>query len=184
MNLPFKDKKFVFLLLSVSIVVVLEILSLLGIDLPMPYAPFIFCLFIIGIGHEVILNGLQSLIKLNFSSINLLMTIAVIAALYLGQYPEAAVVIVLYVLGERLEDIGLENSKSALDQLIQSVPKTAFVKSEQQNIPIESIKIGTIIQIKAGDIIPLDGKISFGESMIDESAITGEPIAKEKQIGD
>lgn len=184
MNLPFKDKKFLFLLLSVSIVIVLEILSLLGIDLPMPYAPFIFCIFIIGIGHEVILNGLQSLIKFNFSSINLLMTIAVIAALYLGQYPEAAVVIVLYVLGERLEDIGLENSKSALDQLIQSVPKTAFVKSEQRSIPIESIKIGTIIQIKAGDIIPLDGKISFGESMIDESAITGEPIAKEKQIGD
>ncbi|MFA9188055.1 cation-translocating P-type ATPase [Flavobacterium sp. FBOR7N2.3] len=184
MNLPFKDKKFLFLLLSVSIVVALEILSLVGIHLPMPYAPFIFCLFIIGIGHEVILNGLQSLIKLNFSSINLLMTIAVIAALYLGQYPEAAVVIVLYVLGERLEDIGLENSKSALDQLIQSVPKTAFVKSEQQNVAIDNIKIGTIIQIKAGDIIPLDGKISFGESMIDESAITGEPIAKEKQIGD
>jgi Cd2+/Zn2+-exporting ATPase len=184
MNLPFKDKKFLFLLLSVSIVIVLEILSLLGIDLPMPYAPFIFCIFIIGIGHEVILNGLQSLIKFNFSSINLLMTIAVIAALYLGQYPEAAVVIVLYVLGERLEDIGLENSKSALDQLIQSVPKTAFVKSEQKSIPIDSIQIGTIIQIKAGDIIPLDGKISFGESMIDESAITGEPIAKEKQIGD
>jgi len=184
MNLPFKDKKFLFLLLSVSIVIVLEILSLLGIDLPMPYAPFIFCIFIIGIGHDVILNGLQSLIKFNFSSINLLMTIAVIAALYLGQYPEAAVVIVLYVLGERLEDIGLENSKSALDQLIQSVPKTAFVKSEQQNISIDSIQIGTIIQIKAGDIIPLDGKISFGESMIDESAITGEPIAKEKQVGD
>lgn len=184
MNLPFKDKKFLFLLLSVSIVIVLEILSLLGINLPMPYAPFIFCIFIIGIGHEVILNGLQSLIKFNFSSINLLMTIAVIAALYLGQYPEAAVVIVLYVLGERLEDIGLENSKSALDQLIQSVPKTAFVKSEQQNVPIDNIQIGTIIQIKAGDIIPLDGKISFGESMIDESAITGEPIAKEKQIGD
>ena len=184
MNLPFKDKKFLFLLLSVSIVIVLEILSLLGIDLPMPYAPFIFCIFIIGIGHEVILNGLQSLIKFNFSSINLLMTIAVIAALYLGQYPEAAVVIVLYVLGERLEDIGLENSKSALDQLIQSVPKTAFVKSEQKSVPIDNIQIGTIIQIKAGDIIPLDGKISFGESMIDESAITGEPIAKEKQIGD
>jgi len=184
MNLPFKDKKFLFLLLSVSIVIVLEILSLLGIDLPMPYAPFIFCIFIIGIGHEVILNGLQSLIKFNFSSINLLMTIAVIAALYLGQYPEAAVVIVLYVLGERLEDIGLENSKSALDQLIQSVPKMAFVKSEQKSVPIDNIQIGTIIQIKAGDIIPLDGKISFGESMIDESAITGEPIAKEKQIGD
>jgi len=184
MNLPFKDKKFLFLLLSVGIVIVLEILSLLGIHLPMPYAPFIFCTFIIVIGHEVILNGLKSLIKLNFSSINLLMTIAVIAALYLGEYPEAAVVIVLYVLGERLEDIGLENSKSALDELIQSVPKTAFVKKVNKEVPIDEIEIGTVIQIKAGSIIPLDGKITFGDSMIDESAITGEPIAKEKQVGD
>jgi Zn2+/Cd2+-exporting ATPase len=184
MNLPFKDKKFLFLLLSVSIVIVLEILSLLGIHIPMPYAPFIFCTFIIIIGHEVMLKGLQSLLKLNFSSINLLMTIAVIAALYLGEYPEAAVVIVLYVLGERLEDIGLENSKSALDELIQSVPKTAFVKTSNQEIEIDKIKIGTIIQIKPGAIIPLDGKITLGDSMIDESAITGEPIAKEKQLGD
>lgn len=184
MNLPFKDKKFLFLLLSVCIVIVLEILSLLGIHLPMPYAPFIFCAFIIIIGHEVILNGLKSLIKLNFSSINLLMTIAVIAALYLGEYPEAAVVIVLYVLGERLEDIGLENSKSALDELIQSVPKTAFVKTINQEVLLEKIEIGTIIQIKPGAIIPLDGKITLGDSMIDESAITGEPIAKEKQVGD
>ncbi|HTG65329.1 MAG TPA: cation-translocating P-type ATPase, partial [Flavobacterium sp.] len=184
MNLPFKDKKFVFLLLSVGIVIVLEILSLLGIHLPMPYAPFVFCTFIIIIGHEVILNGLRAIIKLNFSSINLLMTIAVIAALYLEEYPEAAVVIVLYVLGERLEDIGLENSKSALDDLIQSIPKTAFVKKLNKEVPIDQIEIGTIIQVKTGNIIPLDGKITFGESLIDESAITGEPIAKEKQAGD
>ncbi|MEY2868034.1 MAG: hypothetical protein RIR01_448 [Bacteroidota bacterium] len=184
MNLPLKDRKFVFLLLSVSTVIILEILSLLGIHLPMPYAPFIFCSFIILIGHEVILKGIQSLFKFNFSSINLLMTIAVIAALYLGEYPEAAVVIVLYVLGERLEDIGLENSKSALDELIKSTPKTAFVKKLNCEIPVDQIEIGTTIQIKAGEIIPLDGKITFGESLIDESAITGEPTAKEKQMGD
>lgn len=184
MNLPFKDKKFLFLLLSVGIVITLEILSLLGVHLPIPYAPFVFCSFIILIGHNVILNGFQSLLKLNFSSINLLMTIAVIAALYLGEYPEAAVVIVLYVLGERLEDIGIENSKSALDELIQSTPKTAFVKKQNQEIPIDQIEIGTIILVKNGAIIPLDGKITFGECLIDQSAITGEPIAKEKQTGD
>jgi Cd2+/Zn2+-exporting ATPase len=78
----------------------------------MPYAPFIFALFVIG-GHTVLLNGVKAIFKLKFS-INLLMTIAVVAALF-GRIPEAAVVIVLYVLGERLEDIGLENSKSALD---------------------------------------------------------------------
>ncbi|MGM8363346.1 heavy metal translocating P-type ATPase [Flavobacterium sp. ARAG 55.4] len=184
MNLPLKDKKFIFLLLCVTIVIILEILSLLGIHLPMPYEPFVFSAFIIIIGHEVILKGLQSLLKLNFSSINLLMTIAVIAALYLGQYPEAAVVIVLYVLGERLEDIGLENSKSALNKLIKSIPKTAFVKTENKEIPIEEIETGSIIQIKAGEIIPLDGEITWGTSLIDESAITGEPIAKDKQPGD
>ncbi|MFL9832366.1 cation-translocating P-type ATPase [Flavobacterium sp. ST-87] len=184
MNLPLKDKKFIFLLLCVTIVIILEILSLLGIHLPMPYEPFVFSAFIIIIGYEVILKGLQSLLKLNFSSINLLMTIAVIAALYLGQYPEAAVVIVLYVLGERLEDIGLENSKSALNKLIKSIPKTAFVKTENKEIPIEEIEPGSIIQIKAGEIIPLDGEITWGTSLIDESAITGEPIAKDKQPGD
>jgi Cd2+/Zn2+-exporting ATPase len=72
--------------------------------------------------YHVLLNGVKAIFKLKFSSINLLMTIAVVAAFF-GRIPEAAVVIVLYVLGERLEDIGLENSKSALDQLVNRAPK-------------------------------------------------------------
>ena len=171
-------------MISVGLVIILEILSLLDIHIPMPFAPYVFLVFIIGIGHGVLLNGFKAIYKLKFSSINLLMTIAVIAAFYLREYPEAAVVIVLYVLGERLEDIGLENSKSALDNLISQVPKTAFVKPEQKAIPINKIEIGTIIQIKPGEMIPLDGKIISGETMVDEAAITGEPIPKEKQTGD
>jgi Cd2+/Zn2+-exporting ATPase len=96
----------------------------------------------------------------------------------LGEYPEAAVVIVLYVLGERLEDIGLENSKSALDQLVNRAPKTAFVKLENKNIPVNKVTVGTIIQVKPGEMIPLDGKIISGETTVDEAAITGEPIQK------
>jgi Cd2+/Zn2+-exporting ATPase len=184
MKLPFHDKKFLYLMLSVGIVIILEILSLLGIHIPMPYAPFIFSIFIIGIGYSVLTNGLKAIIKLEFSSINLLMTIAVIAAFYLEEYPEAAVVIVLYVLGERLEDIGLENSKSALDELIRQVPKTAFVKYKNNEIPVNLIQIGTIIQVRPGEMIPLDGKIISGETMVDEAAISGEPIPKDKHIGD
>ena len=183
MKLPIQDNKFLFLLSSVTIVIILEILSIIGLDIPMPYAPFIFALFVIGIGHTVLLNGVKAIIKLKFSSINLLMTIAVIAAFYLGEYPEAAVVIVLYVLGERLEDIGLENSKSALDQLVNRAPKTAFVKLENKNIPVNKVTIGTIIQVKPGEMIPLDGKIISGETTVDEAAITGEPIPKDKRPG-
>src|SRR5690349_5788930 len=100
LQLPFKDRKFVFLLVSVILVIALEILSLAGIDIPMPFAPMVFGAFILGIGHDVLWQGIKALAKLNFSSINLLMTIAVIAAFYLGEYPEAAVVIVLYTLSE------------------------------------------------------------------------------------
>jgi Cd2+/Zn2+-exporting ATPase len=131
MKLPIKDKKFLFLLSAIIIVVALEILSIIGIHIPMPYAPFVFAAFILGIGYNVLWNGVKAIFKLQFSSINLLMTIAVIGAFYLGEYPEAAVVIVLYVLGERLEDIGIENSKSALDELVSKAPKTAFVKSQK-----------------------------------------------------
>jgi Cd2+/Zn2+-exporting ATPase len=184
MTLPIQDNKFLFLLSSVTIVIILEILSIIGLHIPMPYAPFVFAAFIIGIGHEVLLNGIKAIFKLKFSSINLLMTIAVVAAFYLGEYPEAAVVIVLYVLGERLEDIGLENSKSALDQLVNTVPKTAFVKSENKNIPVNKVAVGTIIQVKPGEMIPLDGKIISGETTVDEAAITGEPIPKDKHPGD
>jgi len=184
MKIPINDNKFLILLSAIVIVVALEILSIIGIHLPMPYAPFIFAIFILGIGYNVLWNGVKAMFKLQFSSINLLMTIAVIGAFYLGEYPEAAVVIVLYVLGERLEDIGIEHSKSALDELISKAPKTAFVKTENASIAIDKIAIGTIIQVKPGEMIPLDGKIISGETTVDEAAITGEPIPKDKHKGD
>ena len=87
MKLPFNDKKFLFLLSAITIVVALEILSIIGIHIPMPYSPFVFTIFILGIGYNVLWNGVKAIFKLQFSSINLLMTIAVIGAFYLGEYP-------------------------------------------------------------------------------------------------
>lgn len=184
LKLPFKDRKFILLLTGVIAVIILEILSLSGIHIPMPYAPYVFALFVLGIGYNVLWNGMKSLFKLNFGSINLLTLIAVAGAFYLGEYPEAAVVIVLYVLGERLEDIGIENSKTALDELVSRSPKTATVKLTGESLLIDRIPIGSIIQVKPGELIPLDGKITSGETTIDEAAITGEPIPKDKHKDD
>lgn len=184
MKLPINDKKFIFLLVAITIVIALEVLSIIGINIPMPYAPFIFAFFILTIGYKVLWSGINAVFKLQFSNINLLMLIAVIGAFYLNEFPEAAVLVVLYVLGERLEDIGIENSKSALDELVSKAPKTAFVKTENANVPIDKIAVGTIIQVKAGEMIPLDGKIISGETTVDEAAITGEPIPKDKHTGD
>jgi Cd2+/Zn2+-exporting ATPase len=184
MRFPFDDKKFIFLLVTVIIAITLEILSLSGISLPFPYSLFIYGLFILSVGYNVLWNGAKALFKLNFGSINLLMLIAVVAAFYLKEYPEATVVIVLYVLGEKLEDIGIEHSMSALDNLISTSPKMAFVKESGENIPIENVKIGTIVQVKPYNRIPLDGLVESGETSIDESSITGEPIPVIKIKGD
>jgi len=184
MKLPLHDKKFLFLLIAVMLVMALEILSLTGIRLPMPYAPFVFAAFILAIGYNVLWTGLKALIKLQFSSINLLMTIAVIAAFYLGEYPEAAVVIVLYTLSEQLEELGIKSSKAALDELVSKSPKTATLKDGNKELPIDMVEQGSIIQIKPGEFIPLDGKIVSGSTTVDEAAITGEPIPKDKHEGD
>jgi Cd2+/Zn2+-exporting ATPase len=184
MRLPFHDRKFLILLMAVILVIGLEILSLTGIHIAAPYEPFVFLAFILGIGYPVIRSGVKALVKLNFSSISLLMVIAVAGAYYLGEYPEAAVVIVLYVLGERLEEIGIVNSKSALEKLVSDSPKTAVIKETGKEELIDKIRPGTIIRIKPHSMIPLDGVITFGESAVDEATITGEAIPRDKALGD
>ncbi len=184
MKLPLNDKKFIFLLVAVFLSVTLEVLSITGINIPMPYAPFIYGAFIITIGYEVLWSGIKSLLRLKIGSINLLMLIAVCAAFYLQEYPEAAVVIVLYVLGEKLEDIGIDNSMSALNDLVNNTPKVATLEETGEVVPIEQIEIGTIVLVKPHDLIPIDGVIEAGSTAIDESSITGEPIPKEKNVND
>jgi len=100
----FRDNKSIWLLISVAIVLVLEILALSGYQLPDTIAPFGFGAFILAVGYRVLWNGVRALAKLKFSSITLLLVIVVIGPFYLGQYEEAAVVIVLFVFDERLED--------------------------------------------------------------------------------
>lgn len=184
MFLPRKDKKFIMLVGTVAIVITLEVLSLNWLQIPFPYGLMFFWSIVLYIGREVIKWWIKALLKFDLSSIQLLMLIAVIGAFYLEQYPEAAVIIVLYVLGETLEDIGMAQSKSALQELVNKTPKVAKIAPSGEERPIESIHIGMIIQIKPWDIIPLDGIITHGTTAVDEATITWEPLPKEKTLDD
>jgi Cd2+/Zn2+-exporting ATPase len=181
-----RDRKFLWLIFSVAIVAVFEILSLLGWHLPPLVAALFFAAIILAIGWKTLWHGLQALAKLNFRSINLLMLIAVAGAFYLGQYEEAAVVIVLFALGERLEEYGIETSKSALQALVDRTPKTALVKQNglEQELKLDAIKVGDILIIKPSDMIALDAEVLSGSSSVDESTITGEPLPRDKHAGD
>lgn len=184
MNLPWHDNKFKWLIFSVVVVVSLEVLNLVGYEIPAPFNFLFFGTVILIIGHSVLWSGVKALFRLNFSSINLLMLIAVIAAFYLGEYTEAAVVIVLYVLSEELEDIGIANSKSAINQLIDQSPKKVLLQTSNTEVPVDKVPVGSIFVVKPHSILPLDGIVVSGLSHIDESPITGEPIAKLRQEDD
>lgn len=180
----FSDKKFKLLFLSLLLVVVLEVLSLSGIHFPDAIAIPLFALICIGIGYKTLWSGLRNLLKLNFKSINTLMSLAVVGAFYLGEYPEAAIVIVLFTVGEYLERFGVMKSRSALKSLVDNSPKTANVKDGSEKTPVGQVNIGDVIIVKPGDSIPLDGKVIYGTSSVDEAAITGEPIPYDKHTGD
>lgn len=177
------DPKFIWLLFIGFLVVFLELLSLGGVQLPPDIRmPVIFGIIVL-VGYQTLWHGLKALFTLNFKSIQALMVIAVIGAFYLGKFEEAAIIIVLYTLAEKLEDIGIAKSQSAMGELIEKMPKTITLKSGE-TIPIEQVKVGEIIVIKPSDMIGLDGKIISGSSYVDESTITGEPIPKDKNVGD
>ncbi len=178
------DRRFLWLLAAAVLVAILEFFSLAGMALPPAIAIPLFLVIILAIGHQTLYKGLQALLKLNFKSIKLLMLVATCGAFYLEKYEEAAVVIVLYTLAERLEDIGIAKSKSSLESLIDQMPREVMLKGRSNPTVVQDVTVGDIMLIKPGSMIPLDGTVIEGNSSIDESTITGEPIPQDKHLGD
>jgi len=98
----------------------------------------------------------------------------------------SAVIITLVLLGKYFERSAKNKTTSAIKKLIGLSPKTARVErgGEQVDIPIEQVAIGDILHVRPGEKIPVDGKIIWGRSSIDESMLTGEPLPVDKAVGD
>lgn len=180
----FQETKFRRLAATLLLIVPLEVLSLFSIHLPAFIEYPLFAAIIFFFGREVIVGGLQSLVRFKFSDINLLITVATFGAVYLNALEEAVIIIVLFALSEALEEFGIARSQSALEELVNKAPKTALLKGQETKTPIENITVNDIVVVKPGDYIPLDGVVIKGESLVDESSITGEPLPKNKYQGE
>ena len=180
----FSNNKFCWLLVSLLVIAPFELLSIFSIHFPLWIELPLFSVILLIFGGDVFKSGFRSLFKLEFSNINLLMAIATVGAIYLRQFEEAVIIVVLFALGETLEEFGIERSQTALKNLTEKFPKTARIKNREEEVPIENVMIGDVIIIKPGDQMPLDGKILFGNTLADESTITGEPLPVSKHIGD
>ncbi|MGD9373848.1 MAG: heavy metal translocating P-type ATPase, partial [Desulfobacterales bacterium] len=115
-----------------------------------------------------------------------LVSLAIIASLIQGEFLTAAVVSFVMTFGGLIEQITSESARKAIKSLVRISPETATVITgdEEKTIPIDKVSVGDQILIKPGERIPVDAAILSGVSAVDESAMTGEPLPVEKQIGD
>ena len=124
----------------------------------------------------------------NFSlNMNFLMSLAVIGAAAIGQWPEAAVVIVLFALAEMIETLSLDRARDAIKGLMAMTPELAMVQAQDggwSEIHARDVAVGALVRVKPGERIPLDGTVVSGRSTINQAPITGESIPVTKEPGD
>ena len=118
--------------------------------------------------------------------LDILAVTAIVASLALGEYLAAIVIVFMLTGGEALEDYAQERAKKELNELLKRAPKIAHKKVGNvfKDVPIDSVQVGDILQIKPGEVIPVDSVVVVGLSTIDESALTGESLPVDKRVGD
>lgn len=152
---------------------------------PAMLADACFAIAIVAGGWFVVPKAFRALQRLALD-INVLMTVAVLGALLIHQWSEAAAVAFLFALSELLEAFSLARARKAVQALMQLTPETAFLKSgsEFREVPVEEVAPGETIIVKSGSRIPLDGVITSGESSVNQAPITGESMPVDKKAGD
>ncbi|MFC0523732.1 heavy metal translocating P-type ATPase [Pontibacillus salicampi] len=157
--------------------------SLRGEDNAGTIAFFIVSIVVAGI--PLFRTGLRNLLKLEFD-MRTLMTIAIIGAAIIGEWGEAAVVVILFAISEALESYSMGKARSSIQSLMDIAPNEALIRrnGKEETIPVEDIQINDTLLIKPGQKIAMDGVIAKGSSYIQEAAITGESVPREKTIGD
>ncbi len=143
-------------------------------------------LAILGCGLGTYKKGWIALKNRNLN-INALMSIAVTGAVLIGQWPEAAMVMVLFTLAEVIEARSLDRARNAIGGLMQLTPDMATVQQadgQWREVDVKQVALGARVRVRPGERIGLDGEVLSGQSSIDQAPITGESLPVEKGPGD
>lgn len=137
-------------------------------------------------GYDILIKAIKNIIKGKVFDENFLMGIATLGAIGIKEYPEAVMVMVLYQIGEYLQDKAVEKSQNSITELMDIRPDYANIEKNGDLTKISpyEVKIGDTIIVKTGEKIPLDGIIIDGTATLDTSALTGESRPREVKIGD
>lgn len=137
-------------------------------------------------GWRVLFKALLNIRNGQVFDENFLMSIAAIGAFLIGEYPEGVAVLLFYSIGELFENYAVNKSRKSISSLMELRPDHAnlMYNGEIVTVEPEDVHVGDLIAIKPGERIPLDGVVVEGNSMLDTSALTGESIPREVEVGD
>jgi len=156
------------------------------LTLPSYAEPALFVVSFAVLGGDVVFKAIKNLLKGRVFDENFLMSIATVGAFIIGEYPEAAGVMLFYQIGELFQDFAVRKSKKSIADLMDIRPDTATVKRNGELLTVapETVTVGETIVVKPGEKIPLDGVVLEGRSMLDTKALTGEAVPRSVKPGD
>ena len=138
------------------------------------------------VGYDVVEKAVKGIKNHQVFDENFLMTVATIGAFVLGEFTEAVAVMLLYQIGEMFQDYAVGKSRKNISDLMDIRPDYANIETEDgiRTVAPDAVVIGSIIVVKPGEKVPIDGTVIEGDSSLNTSALTGESIPREVSPGD
>lgn len=138
------------------------------------------------VGFEIIREAVEGIMHKNFFNENFLMAIASVGAFAIGEYAEGCAVVLLYTIGEFLQDLAVGKSRKSITDMIKSAPQKVHIEKGGKLVDVdpEDVQPGDIFTVNPGEKIELDGVVESGSAEVDTSALTGESIPASVSAGD
>ena len=178
-----KQKKMLFRILAAAALIVL--LAFLPLSGALRFAAYMLPYLIVG--HDILRKALKGIRNLQPFDENFLMALATVGAILLGEYVEGVAVMLFYQIGELFQSYAVGKSRRSISALMDIRPDYANLETENgetETVDPDEVDIGSVILVRPGEKIPLDGVILSGSGTIDTSALTGESVPREAKAGD
>ncbi len=183
-----KQKRMLYRIIAAALVYVAVVVSLEAFQLVDIQAVklIIYLVPYVIIGWDIAYEAISNILKGQVFDENFLMFIASVGAFVIGEYMEAVAVILFYQVGELFQDYAVNKSRQSISELMDICPEYANIEKDGKltQVDPEDVEVGTVIVVKAGERVPLDGVVVEGDSMVDTSSLTGESVPRHVGSGD
>ena len=159
---------------------------LLGDNMPFWAWLTVFLAIYLAIGYDVLFRAARNIVHGKVFDENFLMIVATVGAFAIGEYAESVAVMLFYQAGEFFQSYAVGKSRKSISELMDICPETACVLTDEGESTVypDEVEIGSIVVIRAGEKVPIDGVIVDGDAVLDCSALTGESMPVKKHVGD